>query len=66
MRSVVIRVINKIGGPRSGSPIFLSRACLQTELDDKKSVYHLIITISVSEKTNTPRRNIFSGDNVFS
>ena len=64
MRSVVIRVINKIGGPRGGSPIFLSRACLQTELDNKKSGYHLIITISVSE--NTPRKNIFSGDNVFS
>ena len=58
MRSVVIRVINKIGGPRSGRPIFLSRACLQKELDDKKSGYHLIITISVSE--NTPRKNIFS------
>ena len=33
-RSVIIRVINKIGLPRSGSPICQSRVCLQTELDD--------------------------------
>ena len=35
------------------------------ELDDKKSCYQLIITISISEKTNTPRTNISSGDYVF-
>ena len=34
-------------------------------LDDKKSCYQLIITISISEKTNTPRTNISSGDYVF-
>ena len=35
-----------------------------TELDDKKSCYQLIITIAISEKTNTPRTNISSGDGV--
>ena len=65
-RSVIIRVINKIGRPRSGSLICLPRVRLLTELDDKKSCYRLIITISISEKTNTPKTNISSGDNVFS
>ena len=41
---------NKIGQPRSGSPICLSRVWLQTELDDKKSYYQLIIKITISEK----------------
>ena len=43
---------NKIGRPRSGSPICLSRVWLQTELDDKKSYYRyqLIIKITISEK----------------
>ena len=41
---------NKVGRPRSGSPICLSRVWLQTELDDKKSYYQLIIKITISEK----------------
>ena len=41
---------NKIGGPRSGSLICLSRVWLQTELDDTKSYYQLIIKITISEK----------------
>ena len=40
IRSVVVRVINKIG--RGGSPICQSRVWLQTELDDTKSSYQLI------------------------
>ena len=40
IRSVIIRVINKIRRPRSGSPI------LQTELDDTKFCYQLIITLT--------------------
>ena len=49
IRPVIIRVINKIGWPRSGSPIRQSRVWLQTELDDTKSCYQLIITITISE-----------------
>ena len=41
IRSVIIQVINKIGRPRSGSPI-----CLITELDDTKFCYQLIITLT--------------------
>ena len=39
IRSVTIR-INKIGQPRSRSPIFQSWEWLQTKLDDTKSCYH--------------------------
>ena len=66
IRSIIKQVINKIRLLRSGSPICLSRVWLLTELDHKKFCYQLIITISISEKTNTPRTNIFSGDNVLS
>ena len=41
---------NKIGRPHSGSPICLSQVRLQTELDDTKSYYQLIIKITISEK----------------
>ena len=41
---------NKIGRPRSRSPICLSRVWLQTELDGTKSYYQLIIKIAISEK----------------
>ena len=41
---------NKIGRPGSGSPICLSRVLLQTELDDTKSYYQLIIEITISKK----------------
>ena len=40
---------NKMGRPRSGSPICLSR--VQTELDDIKSYCQLIIKITISEKS---------------
>ena len=49
IRSVIIQVTDKIRQPRSGSPICQSRELLQTELDDKKSNYKLIITVSTSE-----------------
>ena len=42
---------NKIGRPRSRSPICLSRELLQTELNDTKSYYQLII-----KKIQLPRR----------
>ena len=41
---------NKIGRPRSGSPIFLSRVWLQTELDYAKSYYQFVIKITISVK----------------
>ena len=41
---------NKIGRSHSGSPICSSRVWLQTELDDTKSYYQLIIKITISEK----------------
>ena len=37
IRSVIIRVTNKIGCPRSKSSICKSRVSLQTELDDTKN-----------------------------
>ena len=43
---------NKIGRPRSGSSICLSR---QTELDDTKSYYHLIIEGTTSEERQIAR-----------
>jgi len=46
---------NKIGRPRNGSPICLSRVWLYTELDDTKSYYQLIIKITSSEKKRIPR-----------
>ena len=49
IRSVIILVTDKIRQPRSESPIFQSREWLQTELDNKKSSYKLIITVSTSE-----------------
>ena len=46
---------NKIGRPRSASPICLSRVWLQTKLDDTKSYYKLSIKITISEKRRIPR-----------
>ena len=40
----------KIGRQCSGSPICLSLVWLQTKLDDTKSYYQLIITITISKK----------------
>ena len=50
VRFEIIRVIDKIGRPRSGSPICQSLVWLQIDLDDTKSSYQLIITIIVSGK----------------
>ena len=55
IRSVILGVINKIRRPQSGSPICSSRVWLRTELDDKKSYYQLIITITLPENL---RKNI--------
>ena len=49
IRSVIIRVINKIGRPIC----LITGMKLQTELDDTKSCYQLLITITISEKTNS-------------
>ena len=49
IRSVIIRVINKIGRPRSWSLICESRVWLQTQLDETKSCCQLIITVTISE-----------------
>ena len=43
----------KIGRPRSGSPICLSRVWLQTDLDDTKSYYQLIIKKKYRFRENT-------------
>ena len=50
IRSVIIRVINKIGRPRSGTLICLSRVWLNTELDDTNSYYQLVIKMKISVK----------------
>ena len=39
---------------RSGRPICLSQVWLQTELNDTKSYYQLIIKITISEKRKSP------------
>ena len=41
---------NKIGRPRSGSPICSSRVWLEAELDDTKSYYQLLKKITIFEK----------------
>ena len=51
---VIIRVINKIGQPQSRSLICQSLIWLETELDDTKFCYQLIITITISEKKTSP------------
>ena len=48
-------MINKIGRPRSGSPICESRVWLQTELDDTMSCYQLIKTMAKFEKRTNHR-----------
>ena len=50
IQSVIIRVINRIRRPWSGSWICQSRVWLQTEQDDTKSCYQFIIIITISEK----------------
>ena len=50
IRSVIIRVINKIWRPRSGSLICQSGLWLQTELDGTRYCYQLIITVIIHEK----------------
>ena len=57
--SAIIRVINKIRQTWSRSLISQSQVWLQTELDDTRSCYQLIITITISEnKTNSFRTDI--------
>ena len=54
IRSVIIWVIIKSDDrAAAGSPICLPRVWLQTELDDTKSYYQLIIKITISEKKKT-------------
>ena len=50
IQSVIKQVIKKIGWSWSGSLICYSQVWLQTELDNTKSFYHLIITMTISEK----------------
>ena len=47
--SHTVPVIDKIGWLLSESPICQSLVWLQTELDDKKSCYQVIITITISK-----------------
>lgn len=49
IQSVIVRVIDEIGRPRSGSPICESRVCLRPELDDTKSYKQLFINVKLSE-----------------
>ena len=51
----------------AGSPICQSWVWLQTELDNTKSYYQLIITVIISENNqiNTFRANMCSRDNVY-
>ena len=53
IRSVIIRVINKIGRLRNGSPICQSRVWLQNELDNTMPCYQLIITSTISHESTT-------------
>ena len=46
IRSVIIRVIIRIGRPRSGSRIFQLRVWLQIEFDDLNSCFHLVRTMT--------------------
>ena len=50
--SVIIRVITKSDDCAAGVWFDLSRVWLQTELDDTKSYYQLIIKITISEEEN--------------
>ena len=59
IRSVILRVINKIGRPWSGSPIRKLRVWLQTELDDTTSCYQLIKTITEFGKETRHRIYFF-------
>ena len=49
IQSVIIQVMNKIGPQRSCSLICQSRVWLLTELDDTKSCYQLIITLTIEK-----------------
>ena len=61
--SVILRVITKVGRPRSR---FVNHDYdYRQNWTTRSPVNQLIITISISEK-NTPRTDIYSGDNVLS
>ena len=64
MQSIIIQVIYKIGGPQSVSPIYHSQVWLQTESDDSKSCYQLIITVIISENNKYIRTNMCWRDSV--
>ena len=59
IRPVILRVINKIRRPWSGSPIRKLRVWLQTELDDTTSCYQLIKTITEFGKETRHRIYFF-------
>ena len=54
IRSVIIRVINKIGRTRSGRPICLITGMITDRIDDMKSRYQLII-----KKKNKKKQMLF-------
>ena len=47
--SLVVREINKIEPPQSGTPLCSLQIWSPTELDDTRSCYQLIPTIAISE-----------------
>ena len=51
--SVIMQVINTIGQPQNMSPICHLWVWLQTQLNETKSCYQLIITISEKNKSFT-------------
>ena len=63
IRSVIVRVIDKIGRPRSGILISWSWVWLKTELDDTKLFYQLIKTMTKLEKENRHHSYVFTKKN---
>ena len=59
IRSVTIRVIIKIGRPRSGSRICWLRVWLQIELDDLNSCFQLVRTMTKFEWENGHQLYVF-------
>ena len=59
IRSVTIRVIIRIGRPRSGSRISWLRVWLQIELDDLNSCFQLVRTVTKFEKDNRHQLYVF-------
>ena len=61
IRSVIIRVINKIGRPRSGSSILLTTSM---STDNAKFSYQLIKNMTKFEKQTNYRIKIFLNKNI--